>query len=62
MKLYSRDIGMESCIEKCSMFIMRSEKRQIREGIELLNEDKIKTFRDNEIYKYLEILQVDTIK
>ena len=32
------------------------------EGIELLNEEKIRTLREKEMYKYLVILEVDTIK
>ena len=32
------------------------------EGIELLNYDKIRTLGENETYKYLGILEVDTIK
>ena len=31
-------------------------------GIELPNEDKIRTFGEKETNKYLEILEVDTIK
>ena len=30
--------------------------------MELLNQDKIRTLGENEIYKYMGILEVDTIK
>ena len=45
-KIYNQDIRMEFGIEKCSMLIMRSGKRQITEGIELLNQERIRTLRE----------------
>ena len=44
------------------MLIMRGGKRQIREEIELSNQEKIRTLREKETYKYLGILEVDSIK
>ena len=41
---------------------MKSGKRLLTNGIELPNQDKIRTLADNEIYKYLGILEADTIK
>ena len=41
---------------------MKSGKRQMTEGIELLNQEKIITLEEHETYKYLEILVLDTIK
>ena len=42
---------------------MRNRKGQITEGIELPNQEKKNsTFGEKEIYKYLGILEVDTIK
>ena len=32
------------------------------DGMELLNQDKIRTLAENETYKYLGILAADTIK
>ena len=32
------------------------------EGMEIPNQEKIRTLRDKEIYKYLGILEADTIK
>ena len=43
-KMYSQDIGMEFGIEKYAMLIMRSGKRQIMEGIEQSNQERIRTF------------------
>ena len=34
LRTYSQDIGMESCIEKCTMLLMRSGKQYMMEGIE----------------------------
>ena len=37
IRIFSQDIRMEFGIEKCAMQIMRSEKRQMTEGIEQPN-------------------------
>ena len=44
------------------MLIMRSRKGQMTEEIELPNQQKVRTLIEKEIYKYLGILEVDTIK
>ena len=44
---------MEFGIEKCAMLV---------KGMELPNQDKIRTLRKKETYKYLGILEADTIK
>ena len=62
VSIYSRDIGMEFGIEKCAMLVMKSGKRQLTDRTELPNKDKIKTLEENETYKYLGILEADTIK
>ena len=41
---------------------MKSGKRYLTDGIELPNKGKIKTLAENEIYKYLRILEADTVK
>ena len=41
---------------------MKSGKRHISDGMELLNQEKIRTLREKETYKYLGILEADTIK
>ena len=62
VRIYNRDIGMEFGVEKCAMLVMKSGKRHLTDGMELPNKDKIKTFAENETYKYLRILEADTIK
>ena len=41
---------------------MKSGKRHLTDGIELPNQDKIRTLEEKETYKYLGILEADTIK
>ena len=43
---------MEFDWERSNMFIMRSGKGQITEGIELPNQKRIRTFGEKENYKY----------
>ena len=62
IRIYSQDIGMEFGIEKCALLVMKSGKRHQTDGIELPNHDKIRTLAENETYKYLGILEADTIK
>ena len=52
---------MEFGIEKSAMLVMKSGKRQLTDGMELPNKDKIKMPAENETYKYLGILEIDTI-
>ena len=62
VRIHRQDKGMEFGIEKCAMLVMKSGKRQMIDGIELPNHDKIRTLEENETYKYSGILEVDTLK
>ena len=62
VRIYNQDIGMESGIEKCAMLVIKSGKRHLTDGMELPNQDKIRTLGEKETYKYLGILEADTIK
>ena len=62
IRIYSLDILMEFCFEKCDILIMKIGRREIRERIELPNQENIRTLGKKEIYKYLGILEADTIK
>ena len=62
VRIYSQDIGIEFGIGKCAMLVMKSGKQHMTDGIELPNYDKIRTLEENETYKYLDILEADTIK
>ena len=62
VRIYSWDTGVDFSIEKCAMLAMKSGKRQLTDGMELPNQDKIKTLAENETYNYSGILEADTIK
>ena len=62
VRIYSQDIGMEFGKEKCTIIIMKIGKQHRMEGIELPNQDKIRMLGEKESYKYLGILEADTIK
>ena len=53
---------MEFGREKCAMLVIKSGKRHMTDWMELPNYNKIKMLRENETYKYLDILEADTIK
>ena len=62
VRIYSQDTEMEFGQEKCAILIMKSGKLQMTEGIELLNQEKIRTLGEKETYKFLGILEADPIK
>ena len=62
VRIYSQDIGMKFCIEKCAMVIIKSGKRHLAGGMKLPSQDKIRTLGEKETHKYLDILGADTIK
>ena len=62
MRIYNQDIGMEISIEKSAMLEKKSGKRHITEVVELPNQVDIRTLGEKETYKYLRILEADTIK
>ena len=53
---------MEFGIEKCVLLVIKSGKRHLTDGMEIPNQDKIRTLGEKETYKYLGILEADTIK
>ena len=53
---------MEFSMEKYAMLVIKSGKRHLTDGMELPNQDKIRTLGEKETYKYLGILEVDSIK
>ena len=52
-RIYSQDIGMEFDIEKWVLLVMKIGKWHLTDGIELPNQDKIRTLAENETYKYV---------
>ena len=61
IRIYTLDIGMKFVSEKGAILIMKSKEIEITEGTELPNQD-IRTLGEKENYKYLWILEADTIK
>ena len=53
---------MEFGLEKCAMIVIKSGKQHLTDGMELPNQDMIRRLREKETYKYLDILEADTIK
>ena len=62
VRIYTQDIGMEFGIEKYTLLVMKSGKRHLTDGMEVPNQDKIRTLGGKEIYKYLVIFKADAIK
>ena len=62
VRIYTQDIGLEFGIEKCALLVMKSGRRHMTDGMELPNHDEIRTLGENETYKYLGMLEDDTIK
>ena len=62
VRIYIQDIRMKFGIEKYAILVMKSGKWRITEGMELPNQDKIRTLGEKETYKYWRILEADTIK
>ena len=52
MRKYTQDRGIEFGIEKCTMLIMKNRKRHMTEGIELPNQEKIRTLGERKTYAY----------
>ena len=53
---------MKFGMEKYALLIMKGGKREIIEGIELPNQERIRMLGKKENYKYLRLLDADTIK
>ena len=53
VRIYSQDKGMEFSIEIYALIFVKSGKQHLTDGIELPNQDKIRTPAENETYKYL---------
>ena len=62
IRIHSHDIGIEFRKEKRAMQERKSGKQHMTEGMEVPNQDKIKTPGENETYKYLGILVAKSIK
>ena len=62
VRIYNQKIGMKFGIEKYAILVMKSGKQHLTDGMELPNRDKIRTLGEKETYKYLDIMEADTMK
>ena len=66
IRIHSQSIKVEFKTEKCAILIIRKEKnkeeKEITKGIELPNQESIRTLRGKESNKYLGILEAITTK
>ena len=62
LETLSQEMGMEFGREKCAMLVMKIGKGHITDGMKLSNQDKIRTLGEKETYKYLGILEAQTIE
>ena len=60
--IYSQNIGMEFGIEKCAILVMKSGKRYLTDGMEIPNQDKIRTLGEKETNKNVGTLEANNIK
>ncbi len=51
---------MEFCIEKYSIILMKTGRRKTTDWIELCNQESVWTLGENESWKYVGILKVNT--
>ena len=50
VRIYNKNIGMGFGIEKCAKLVRKSCKRYRTEGMELPNQEKIRTLAENDTY------------
>ena len=58
--LFRHYIGIECGIERCAMLIMKKGRRETTNGVELPNQETLKTLREKE--EYFGVLEWDSIK
>ena len=61
VRINNQNIGLEFGLEKYAKLIMKGEKH-LTDEMELPNQEKIRPLGEKETYKYLGILETDTIK
>ena len=62
VRVFSCDIGMEFGIDKCAVLILKRGKIVKSHGIQLPDEQIMKSLKEEDSYKYLGILEADDIK
>ena len=62
VRVFSQDIGMQFGINKCAVLVLKRGKVVRCEGIEMPNNQVIKSLGEGEGYKYLGMLEADGVK
>ena len=62
VRIFSKDIGMQFGIDKCTMLSLKRGNIVTSEEIKLRDKSLIKSMKNGKSYKYLGILQADRIK
>ena len=62
VRVFSNDIGMQFGLDKCAVLMMKRGKIIKSEGIELPNDEKIRSLKEDDSYRYLGILQSNEIQ
>ena len=62
VRVFSQDIGMQFGINKCAILVLKRGKVVRCEGIEIPNNQVIKSLGEGERYKYLGMLEADGVK
>ena len=62
VRVFSKDIGMQFGIEKCSTLVLKRGKRIKSNGIKMPDDKVIKSLKEGEGYKYLGVLQADEVQ
>ena len=63
VRAFSSDIGMDLCISKCTVLVLKKRKVARSEGVELPDGRKLQSLKEGgEVYKYLGLLEANDIK
>ena len=61
VQIFSKDIGMQLGIDKSAILVMKKGKIVKSDGIELPNEEVIKSLEERQSHKYLCVLETDEV-
>ena len=62
VRAFSKDVGMQFGIEKCSTLVMKRGKGIKSDGINMPDDKVIKSLKEDEGYKYLDVLQANEVQ
>ena len=61
VRIVSNDIGMEFGVQKCAMLVIKRGKVIESNGIDLPNNETIKSIHEENGYKYLGVMEADQV-